>query len=238
MRIIFKVAMTVKETCCRSDADYGVTQTSCVCEPAVRWLRESLLCFWQFTLHVCFLSPALCVRFITKRFIGEYDHKKEVTYRCSRVVDQETVDLEILDITCKESCVASLESSIRWADGFLLLYSITQRLTFQEVPRLKKLIEQTKQSLVVPTVLVANKADLEIGREVTTEEGQRLAKDLRCGFRELSVAEAVLAVEAAVFQLIRLVLDQQRPLPDRRSYMLTVRHALTRKLTRSKTMQW
>lgn len=36
----------------------------------------------------------------------------------------------------------------------------------------------------------------------------------------------------------RLVLDQQRPLPDRRSYMLTVRHALTRKLTRSKTMQW
>lgn len=33
---------------------------------------------------------------------------------------------------------------------------------------------------VVPTVLVANKADLEIGREVTTEEGQKLAKDLRC----------------------------------------------------------
>ncbi|XP_029369413.1 ras-related and estrogen-regulated growth inhibitor [Echeneis naucrates] len=183
-------------------------------------------------------KTALCVRFITKRFIGEYDHKKEVTYRCSRLVDQEAVEIEILDIACKESSVASLESSIRWADGFLLLYSITQRLSFGEVQQLKKLIDQTKQSLVVPTVLVANKADLEIGREVTTEEGQRLAKDLRCGFNELSVAETVSSVEAAVFQLIRLVLDQQRPLPDRRSYMLTVRHALTRKLTRSKTMQW
>ena len=43
--------------------------------------------------------------------------------------------------------MASLESSIRWADGFLLLYSITQRLSFLEVPHLKKLIEQTKQSL-------------------------------------------------------------------------------------------
>lgn len=32
---------------------------------------------------------------------------------------------------------------------------------------------------VVPTLLVGNKADLEIGREVTTEEGQKLAKDLR-----------------------------------------------------------
>ncbi|XP_010773623.1 ras-related and estrogen-regulated growth inhibitor isoform X1 [Notothenia coriiceps] len=188
-------------------------------------------------------KTALCVRLLTKRFIGEYDHKKEVTYRCSRVVDQEAVDLEILDLACKvvvlqDSCAASLEASLRWADGFLLLYSITQRLSFLEVPRLKKLIDQTKQSLVVPTVLVANKADLEIGREVTTEEGQRLAKDLRCGFRELSVAESVLAVETSVIQLIRLVLDQQRPLPDRRSYMLTVRHALTRKLTRSKTMQW
>ncbi|KAM6958475.1 ras-related and estrogen-regulated growth inhibitor isoform 1-T2 [Tautogolabrus adspersus] len=183
-------------------------------------------------------KTALCVRFITKRFIGEYDHKKEVTYRCSSLVDQESVDLEILDTACKESSAESLESSIRWADGFLLLYSVTQRLSFLEVPRLKKLIEHTKKSLVVPTVLVANKADLEIGRQVTTEEGQRLAKDLRCAFRELSVAETVLAVEAAVFQLIRLVLDQQRPLPDRRSYMLSVRHALTRKLTRSKTMQW
>ncbi|XP_043965162.1 ras-related and estrogen-regulated growth inhibitor [Gambusia affinis] len=182
-------------------------------------------------------KTALCVRFITKRFIGEYDHKKEVTYRCSRMVDQETVDLEILDLPCKSS-VASIESSIRWADGFLLLYSITQRSGFLEIPRLKTLIDKTKQSLVFPTVLVANKADLEVGRKVTTEEGQRLAKDLGCGFRELSVAEAVLSVEAAIFQLIRLTLDQQRPLPDRRSYMLTVRHALTRKLTRSKTMQW
>uniref|UniRef100_A0A3Q4HWW5 small monomeric GTPase n=1 Tax=Neolamprologus brichardi TaxID=32507 RepID=A0A3Q4HWW5_NEOBR len=147
----------------------------------------------------------MCVRFITKRFIGEYDHKK-VTYKCSRVVDQEAVDLEILDLTWKS--VASLESSIRWADGFLLLYSITQRFSFLEVPQLKTLIDQTKQNLV-PVVLVANKADLEIGRQVTTDEGQRLAKDL-----------------------------QQRPLPERRSYMLTVRHALTRKLTRSKTMQW
>ncbi|XP_077582565.1 ras-related and estrogen-regulated growth inhibitor [Stigmatopora nigra] len=183
-------------------------------------------------------KTALCVRFMTKQFIGEYDHKKDVIYRCCRLVDQEAVDLEILDTAGQESCPPSLEASIRWADGFLLLYSITHRQSFLEVARLKRLIDQTKQNLAVPTVLVANKADLEIGREVTTVEGQRLARDLRCDFRELSVADAVLAVETAVFQLIRQVLDQQRPLPDRRSYMLTMRHALTRKLTRSKTMQW
>ncbi|KAM9821117.1 ras-related and estrogen-regulated growth inhibitor [Neosynchiropus ocellatus] len=183
-------------------------------------------------------KTALCVRFITKRFIGEYDHKKEVTYRCNKLVDQDSVDVEILDLASKDNHPSSLESSIRWADGFLLLYSVTHRGSFLEVTPVKKLIDQTKQSLVVPTVLVANKADLEIGRQVTTEEGQKLAKELRCGFSELSVAEAVSSVEAAVVQLIRLVLDQQRPASDRRSYMLSVRHALTRKLTRSKTMQW
>lgn len=43
--------------------------------------------------------------------------------------------------------MASLESSILWADGFLLLYSITQRISFLEIPGLKKLIDQTKKSL-------------------------------------------------------------------------------------------
>ncbi|KAM9829213.1 ras-related and estrogen-regulated growth inhibitor-like [Syngnathus typhle] len=95
----------------------------------------------------------------------------EVTYRCCRLVDQEAVDLEILDTASKENCAPSLEASIRWADGFLLLYSITHRQSFLEVSRLKRLIDQTKRSLAVPAVLVANKADLEIGREWTTEEG-------------------------------------------------------------------
>ncbi|XP_059911575.1 ras-related and estrogen-regulated growth inhibitor isoform X2 [Gadus macrocephalus] len=194
-------------------------------------------------------KTALCVRFVTGRFIGDYDRKKEMTYKCHRVCNQESVHLEILDRTSKECPQASVESCIRWADGFLLLYSITQRVSFLEVEPIKKLIDHIKQSPAAPTVLIANKADLETGREVTTEEGQNLAKDLRiciwcvcvrrCSFKELSVSETAVAVEAAVVQLISLVMAQQRPLlPDRPSYMVTVRHALTRKLIRSKTMQW
>ncbi|XP_056451539.1 ras-related and estrogen-regulated growth inhibitor isoform X3 [Gadus chalcogrammus] len=125
-----------------------------------------------------------------------------MTYKCHRVCNQESVHLEILDRTSKECPQASVESCIRWADGFLLLYSITQRVSFQEVEPIKKLIDHIKQSPAAPTVLIANKADLETGREVTTEEGQNLAKDLRCSFKELSVSETAVAVEAAVVQLI------------------------------------
>ncbi|KAG9260983.1 ras-related and estrogen-regulated growth inhibitor isoform X1 [Astyanax mexicanus] len=225
-------------------------------------------------------KTALCVRFITKRFIGEYDHKKEVTYRCRKTVDKETIDLEILD-TVNKACVSfirghfpsslyatmeyllwiwptcagaqvkmeecmgpastSLESSIKWGDGFLIMYSVTDRSSFEAVSRLKRLIDHVKQTLGIPTVIVANKSDMENGRAVRTEEGQALARDLRCSFFEVSVAEGSSAVEAAFGQLIREVrLEFQRHLlaMDKRSRVLQMRHVLKNKLTRSKTMQW
>ncbi|XP_016386162.1 ras-related and estrogen-regulated growth inhibitor-like [Sinocyclocheilus rhinocerous] len=127
-------------------------------------------------------KTALCVRFITRRFIGEYEHKREVTYRCQKIVDKEAIELEILDTVNKE-CVgpaaSSLESSIKWGDGFLIIYSVTDRSSFEAVSRLKRLIDHVKQTLGIPTVIVANKCDMENGRVVRTDEGQALASDLR-----------------------------------------------------------
>ncbi|MBN3320729.1 RERG inhibitor, partial [Atractosteus spatula] len=189
-------------------------------------------------------KTALCVRFITKRFIGEYDHKKEVTYRCRKIVDKEAIDLEILDTANKKgvgSAASSLEASIKWGDGFLIIYSITDRSSFEAVSHLKRLIDHVKQNLGIPTVIVANKSDMENGRVVRTEEGQSLASDLRCHFYELSVAESSAAVEAAFSQLVREVrLEFHKHLiaMDKRSRVLQMRHALKSKLTRSKTMQW
>ncbi|XP_067256838.1 ras-related and estrogen-regulated growth inhibitor isoform X2 [Chanodichthys erythropterus] len=200
-----------------------------------------------------FLTPALCVRFITRRFIGEYEHKREVTYRCQKIVDKEAIELEILDTVDKvpnvrnniRECVgpaaSSLESSIKWGDGFLIMYSVTDRSSFEAVSRLKRLIDHVKQTLGIPTVIVANKCDMENGRVVRTDEGEVLASDLRCSFFELSVAEDTSAVEAAFGQLVREVRQEfQRHLVamDKRSRMLQMRHALKNKLTRSKTMQW
>ncbi|KAG7315308.1 hypothetical protein KOW79_021396 [Hemibagrus wyckioides] len=168
----------------------------------------------------------------------------QVTYRCRKIVDKEAIDLEILDTVNKE-CVGpgttSLESSIKWGDGFLIVYSVTDRSSFEAVARLKRLIDHIRQSLGIPTVIVANKNDMENGRAVRTEEGQALARDLRCNFFELSVAECSSEVEAAFSQLIREVrVEFHRHLlaMDKRSRVLQMRHALKNKLTRSKTMQW
>lgn len=52
-------------------------------------------------IHIILLSPfaALIVRFLTKRYIGEYDHQTENRYKHEAMVDGEPVLFEILD-TC------------------------------------------------------------------------------------------------------------------------------------------
>ncbi|XP_075925627.1 ras-related and estrogen-regulated growth inhibitor-like [Petromyzon marinus] len=184
-------------------------------------------------------KTALCVRFLTRRFIGEYDRQREVTYRCRKEVDGEPIELEILDTANKQVSGlpghAPLERSIRWGDGFVLIYSVTDRGSFQAVSRLKRLIDHVKQALGIPAIIVANKCDMEGGRVVRPEEGQALASDLRCGFFELSVADGggYEAVEAALAALVREV--RRGALHSR---VLHVRRALISRLARSKTMQW
>lgn len=47
-------------------------------------------------------KSALTVRFITRRFIGDYDPDLEKVYACSRCIDGESVTLELLDTAAQE----------------------------------------------------------------------------------------------------------------------------------------
>ena len=70
--------------------------------------------------------------------------------------------------------------SIQWADGYLLVYSILDRSSFDYIRRCKDLITEVRGASVgginsictpVPLVLLANKADMVHLRQVTSEEG-------------------------------------------------------------------
>lgn len=45
------------------------------------------------------------------------------------------------------SAATSLESSIKWGDSFLIMYSITDRSRFESVSHLKRIIDLVKQTL-------------------------------------------------------------------------------------------
>ncbi|CAK1578396.1 unnamed protein product [Parnassius mnemosyne] len=150
-------------------------------------------------------KSALVVRFITRRFIGEYDPNLEKIYAFQTVIDNEMVYFEILDSAGDphENEYANLESNIRWAEAFILMYSVTDKCSFDECHRLKFLINYNKRRrrlssttkdsiLETPVVLVGNKNDQIGDRMVSTEEGQRRSKEIGCVcFHEISVRESI-----------------------------------------------
>ncbi|EDW64722.1 ras-related and estrogen-regulated growth inhibitor [Drosophila virilis] len=150
-------------------------------------------------------KTAMVVRFITRRFIGEYDPNLEKIYTCQTTLDKESVQFDILDATGQlhELDGVTLESNIRWADAFILVYSITDKCSFDECSRLKFLINYNKRrrklgsaskdyALDIPVILVGNKTDQTGDRMVSLEEGQRRFRELSCAcFHEISVRENV-----------------------------------------------
>ncbi|XP_043662764.1 ras-like protein rasS [Drosophila teissieri] len=150
-------------------------------------------------------KTAMVVRFITRRFIGEYDPNLEKIYTCQTTLDKEQIQFDILDATgqLQELDGVSLESNIRWADAFILMYSITDKCSFDECSRLKFLINYNKRrrklgssskeyALDIPVILVGNKTDQPGDRMVSLEEGQRRFRELSCAcFHEISVRESV-----------------------------------------------
>ena len=94
---------------------------------------------------------------------------------------------------------------IRSGHGFLLVYDITSRPSFDALPALHDQILREKGELQVPTVLVGNKCDLDgPARAVAVSEGAELATTCSCPFLEAS-AKARINVEESFFELVRLI---------------------------------
>ncbi|PIK40813.1 putative ras-related and estrogen-regulated growth inhibitor [Apostichopus japonicus] len=151
-------------------------------------------------------KTALTVRFVTKRFIWEYDPTLEMIYK-HRVLpppdengQDYPVEFEILDTAGQEEYS---EEKLKWADAFIIVYSITDRCSFEEVMRLTFLCCRAKRNCSYePVVLIiGNKTDLKYDRIVGRNEAQTLSEALKCSFLELSVRESHEDVQKAFLTL-------------------------------------
>lgn len=65
------------------------------------------------------------------------------------------------------------EQYMRTGEGFLLVYSITSRQSFEEIITFQQQILRVKDKDYFPIIVVGNKCDLESERQVSTEGGLR-----------------------------------------------------------------
>eukprot|EP00027_Filamoeba_sp_ATCC50430_P011101 CAMPEP_0168551346 /NCGR_PEP_ID=MMETSP0413-20121227/6123_1 /TAXON_ID=136452 /ORGANISM="Filamoeba nolandi, Strain NC-AS-23-1" /LENGTH=153 /DNA_ID=CAMNT_0008581865 /DNA_START=131 /DNA_END=592 /DNA_ORIENTATION=+ len=134
-------------------------------------------------------KSALTIQLIQNHFIDEYDPTIEDSYRKQVTIDDETCLLDILDTAGQEEYSAMRDQYMRTGQGFILVYAITSRSSFDEIVSFKEQILRVKDKDKVPMVLVGNKSDLESERQVTTGEGQELAKSFFCPFFESSAKD-------------------------------------------------
>lgn len=143
--------------------------------------------------------------------------------------------LEVLDTAGQEEYTALRDQWIRDGEGFILVYSITSRNSFTRIQKFHSQVQRVKESGnpnsptgtsylpaqmnsaptysgPVPVMLVGNKSDKHHEREVSSQEGQALARELGCEFVEAS-AKNCINVEKAFFDVVRQ-LRRQRQSPS------------------------
>lgn len=135
--------------------------------------------------------------------------------------------LEVLDTAGQEEYTALRDQWIRDGEGFILVYSISSRSSFTRIKRFHRQIQRVKESTAsspsypgspisaanpaapVPIMLVGNKSDRIAEREVSTQEGHALARELGCEFVEAS-AKNYINVDKAFYDVVRILRRQRQ----------------------------
>ena len=80
----------------------------------------------------------------------------------------------VLDTAGQEEFSAMREQYMRSGEGFLLVFSVTERSSFDEISKFHRQILRVKDRDEFPMLIVANKSDLELQRVVSSLETNSL----------------------------------------------------------------
>lgn len=156
-------------------------------------------------------KSALVTMFISNHFIDFYDPTIEDAYRKQVAIDSDIFLLDILDTAGQEEYSAMRDQYMRHGDGFMLVYSIDARDSFEEVVNLRYKIFQANDKDInnsfIPMILIGCKCDLIQERQVMTSEAIELAKSYNIPFLETS-AKNNINVEESFFELVRVIVGR------------------------------
>jgi len=139
-------------------------------------------------------KSALTIRLVTDNFLDEYDPTIEDSYRKQVDIDNQTVLLDILDTAGQEEFASMQDQWIREGQGFLLVFSVCNQATFDEIEEFHRKILRVKDVESVPMAIAGNKCDLRDGADpsqVKVEKAEEMAKRFGCMYFETSAKEKI-----------------------------------------------
>ena len=147
-------------------------------------------------------KSASTIQLVQSHFVEEYDPTIEDSYRKQVVIDDVVCLLDILDTAGEEEYSAMRDQYIRTGRGFLLMFSVTSRVSFDKIAEYYQQVLNIKDEDSFPIVLMGNKCDLKMDREISTEEGEELARELNCPYFETSAKDRI-NIEESFYELVR-----------------------------------
>lgn len=146
-------------------------------------------------------KTALAVQFTLNCFVETYDPTIEDAYRKQFIVDNRMCFVEVIDTAGQEEYATLRDQWVREGQGFILVYSIASRSTFDRLEVFRQSVKRAKRGDPI-LMLVGNKCDKAYEREVSKEEGAALARQFGCEFIETS-AKTAQNVERVFTNLVR-----------------------------------
>ena len=152
-------------------------------------------------------KSALTFRFIKDRFPNEHDTTIEDQYTVPTQIDGIECRLEILDTAGQDDYQTMLDTWINSVDGYILVYSIDDKDSFNSTRMRYERIVKNKGRSNYSMIIFGNKCDLESKREVSREEAEKYCMGLGVDFLETSalnkinVKESFLCVAKGLLKL-------------------------------------
>ncbi|KAF9466832.1 ras-domain-containing protein [Collybia nuda] len=153
-------------------------------------------------------KSSLLLRFSDEQWLPEDESSATigVDFRVHKMeIKGKKVKLSIWDTAGQERFRTITSSYYRGAQGIILVYDVSNRESFDALPRWYSELETYVSNSVVK-ILVGNKVDKEFSRQVSTVEGQQFAKRMNSLFIEAS-AKTAIGVNEAFQEVVERILD-------------------------------
>lgn len=153
-------------------------------------------------------KSSLLLRFCDETWLSEDEASATigVDFRVTKMESKgKRVKVSVWDTAGQERFRTITSSYYRGAQGIILVYDVSNRETFDALPRWFSELE-TYVSPSVVKILVGNKVDKEFSRQVSTAEGQQYAQQMNTLFIEAS-AKTSIGVSETFHELVEQIID-------------------------------
>ncbi|KAJ5070004.1 ras gtpase [Anaeramoeba ignava] len=130
-------------------------------------------------------KSSITIKFTHNMFIEEYDPNVEDEYTKEIELNDKKILLKVLDTTYPQEIYDPFPRWVEYSQVFVLIYSIIDKYSFDEILNYHNYsIKKIRKDY--PKILIGNKSDLTMKREISIKQGKELARNLNCKYIETS----------------------------------------------------